>query len=91
MAVTATAKTVSTTATRLDTASESDHVAGQSLVFYNNGSVTIYMGGSGVTTAAGVPVPAGSWSPSVDVQSDEGVYGIVAAGTAEARVLEVGV
>lgn len=88
MAVRQTAVSVGTSATRLD--KTSDAFAMESLCFYNNGAVTIYIGDSTVTTSTGAPVPASSWSPGVDLRADEALYGIVASSTAEARVLEVG-
>lgn len=91
MATKSRAVTVATTATRLDTTDETDSVSGSSLAFYNNGAATIYVGGSDVTTANGAPVPASSWSPGFDLDPGEALYGIVASGTVEARVLEGGV
>lgn len=98
MAVKSTAVTVATTATRLDTAVEavsstrSDAIAGQGVLVWNDGAATIYLGGSDVTTANGVPVPAGTWSPAIELaELGEGLYGIVASGTVAARVLESGV
>lgn len=94
MAVSSRAVSVTTTATRLDSGSDAeDRVYGSSLSFYNESAVTVYLGGSDVTTANGVPVPADSWSPGLDLYltTDDAVYGIVAAGSAEVRVLETGV
>lgn len=94
MSVSSRAVTVTTTATRLD--STSDHGTphgsnGQAFTFHNGSAVTVYMGGSDVTTANGAPVAASSWAPGMDLTSGDIVYGIVATGTAEVRVLEVGV
>lgn len=92
MALKSSAVSVATTATRLDTADDTgDHTAGESLVFYNNGAATIFVGGSDVSPANGAPVAASSWSPAFDLSSGDAVYGIVATGTVEARVLESGV
>lgn len=92
MAVKSRAVSVATTATRLDlTTDNEDGVWSQSLTFYNNGAATVYVGGSDVTTANGAPVPAGTWSPGFDLNADEALYGIVASGTVEVRVIEVGV
>lgn len=88
MAVKSTAVTVADTATRLDTTAE--QWDSSSLLFYNIGSVTVYLGGSGVTTSNGVPVAAGAWSPAVNSGKDA-IYGIVATGTCEVRVLEAGI
>lgn len=92
MAVKSRAVSVATTATRLDSTTDNDdEIRGQSVAVYNNGSATIYVGGSTVTTATGAPIAAGAWGPSFDLGSPEGLYGIVATGTVEARVLETGV
>lgn len=90
MALTSRAVSVATTATRLDTVDETDSVFGSSVAVHNNGAATVFVGGSSVTTAAGFPVAAGT-SVSLDVQTAEGLWGIVASGTVEVRVLEVGV
>lgn len=95
MPTTSRAVTVATTATRLDTAAASDTSgAGQSIALYNASSVSIFVGGSDVTTANGFTLAAGA-SLSIDLDrwggAEEGLYGIVAAATAEVRVLEVGV
>jgi hypothetical protein len=91
MAIDSRAVSVATTATRLDTASESDSVSGSAVALNNNGSATVYIGDSDVTTATGFPLAAGaSISFNLDGPSDA-LYGIVASGTVEVRVLEVGV
>ena len=90
MATDARAVSVGTTATRLDTASETDNVRGSSVAIYNNGASTVYVGPSDVATADGYPLAAGEHL-SVDVDDADGIYGIVASGTVEVRVLETGV
>lgn len=61
----------------------------RSLVAYNNDStVTLFLGGSDVTTANGIPVPAGTYSPPFDASPAMVVYGI-AASSINVRVLEV--
>lgn len=85
------AVTVTTTATRLDTIDETDSVAGSAWSVYNNGSATIYIGGSDVTTANGTPVAAGEHYAADLGTVAEAVYGIVASGTVEVRVFETGV
>lgn len=86
MAVTTRAVSVASTATRLDALTE----IGEEILVFNNGSATIYIGGADVTTANGVPVLPGSWSPSLPLPRGEALYGVVASGTHEARVIEVG-
>lgn len=105
MAYKSRAVTVTDAATRLDTADEVAGARGVSFAFYNNGATTIYVGGADVTTTNGAPVPAGTWSPGLDLEGTstlpaeslggddhEAVYGRCATGlSAEARVLEGGV
>lgn len=91
MAVDARAVSVGTTATRLDTQNETDDVSASAVAVYNNGAETIYLGDVEVTTATGYPLAAGEhMSVRLDSPRDS-LYGIVAAATEEARVLEVGV
>lgn len=53
------------------------------IIIYNNSSVTIFLGGSAVTTANGLPlVPGASYS---NTKWTGTMYGIVATGTANAR------
>ena len=57
------------------------------LWIYNNGSATIFLGPAGVTTSNGFPLlPGQSVSLAVGALV---VYGIVASGTVEARVMEI--
>lgn len=91
MATKSRAVTVATTATRLDTADKTDSFGGSSIAAYNESGVTVYLGGSDVTTANGVPVPAATWGPGMDLQPGEALYGIVAAATAAVRVIEQGI
>ena len=62
----------------------------ESLYLYNAGSTTVFLGGPGVTTAAGTPLAA-STGLAVDALPGEVVYGIVASGTESVRVLQQGV
>ncbi len=57
------------------------------LWIYNNGSATIFLGPAAVTTANGFPLLPGQ-SVALEVGA-LAVYGRVAAGTVEARVMEV--
>lgn len=82
--VLAAAVSVSTSATALPA---SALAARRVLWIYNNGSVTIFLGAAGVTTAAGFPLLPGQ-SVSLGVGALV-VCGIVATGTAEARILEI--
>lgn len=91
MAVSSRAVSVGTTATVIDSEGETDGKSGTSLAIYNNGAATVYIGGSDVTTANGVPVAAGTWGPGMDLAARDRLYGIVASGTVEVRVIEAGV
>lgn len=77
---------VLTTATPLPATPLSDR---RSVIFFNNdSSKTIYVGGSSVTVASGMPVPPKQYAPPIDLSDRVDLYGIVSTGTAEARVLE---
>jgi hypothetical protein len=78
------AVSVATTATDL-TATSITGASYERMLIYNNGSATIYVGGANVTTSNGLPVAPGA---SLGVGARAEVYGIVASGTVEARVLE---
>jgi len=58
----------------------------QSIGIYNNdASVTMYIGDSGVTTTNGYPIPAGG--QAFFDKSTAAIYGIVAAGSINARII----
>lgn len=78
------AVSVATSATALPSSALS---ARRVLWIYNNGSATIFLGASGVTTAAGFPLLPGQ-SVAMEVGALV-LYGIVATGTVEARVMEI--
>lgn len=56
-------------------------------IIYNNGSVTVYLGGSGVTTANGLPLLPGA--AFVDDRTTGVWYGVTASGTGDLRIIEV--
>ncbi len=58
------------------------------LVIYNNGAVTIYVGGSGVTSSSGIPVAAGTYGPAIESGSNMPVYAVTSSGTCDVRILE---
>lgn len=60
----------------------------RSIIIYNNGSQTVYLGGDDVSVTNGFPVAAGSYSPSIDLSDRVELYGIVTTSTANIRVLE---
>lgn len=80
--------TVGTTATLLDTF---DMLDGSGTVSIQNlGTVSVYIGGPGVTTTSyGYELKANS-SLSIDMKIPETVYGVVATGTATVNVLTKG-
>jgi len=83
-------KTTSNTAISVTTAATSiiaANTARKGLIITNNGTVPVYLGIAGVTTANGIPLPAGA-SLTDDVTTDAW-YGIVASGTADVRVVEI--
>lgn len=61
----------------------------RSVIIYNNSSNTIFIGGSDVTTSNGLPVAAGTFSPSIDAGYNLIIYGVAASGGNDARVLEI--
>jgi len=78
------AVTVASTATAIPATA----VAGRmSLAIKNNGASTVYIGDSDVTTDTGYPIAANG-ELSLDVGEQVIVYGIVAEGTVEVRILE---
>lgn len=86
MAIDSAAVSVGTTATVVHTfASEIE-----SIVVYNNGSATIFLGSSADTTSTGFPLAAGA-SLALKGSVGEVLYGIVASSTVEARVLRQGI
>lgn len=93
MSVTSRAVTVSTTAVRLDTAAaDKDPQDGSQIFVYNNngGAVVLYVGGSDVTSANGVPIANATSLRFVPMMRGDALYGI-AASAIDVRVLESGV
>ena len=89
MAISSAQVSVTTSATLLSS-TDTDGISGSSLSLVNQGSQTVYLGASGVTTATGFPLAAGaSWS--ADLAPGEALYGIVAATTATVGVIRTGV
>lgn len=90
MAFKTAAVSVGTTATRLTTFDPkyNDSDGAYDVLIVNNGAATVYVGGSDVTTANGIPVAAGA---SLSVSREADLYGRVASGTVECRVGSMGV
>ena len=83
-----TTQTLTTTLSKVPGYGELD--GRRSLMIYNNdSSETIYIGGSDVTSSNGFPIPAKSYSPAFDAGPKMIVYGLTASSTAEVRVLEM--
>lgn len=88
MSVSQQAVSVGTAATRLDPITDGTIPKG-SCAIRNNGAAIVYIGASGVTTANGYPLDPGR-EMSADLGPGDALYGIVASGTVECRVVEVG-
>ena len=57
-------------------------------IAYNNGTATVYLGGSGVTATTGIPVGTLSYSPSFNI-GNALIYGITAAGNGTLSIMEI--
>jgi len=80
----ASAVSVGTTATALPAAALASR---RRVIVQNLGATTVYLGGTSVTAAAGLAVrPEGAIA--LDLLETAALYGIVASGTADVRVLE---
>lgn len=90
MAVIAARASVGTTATLLSAGKESDSTLGRSVAVYNPGPTDVYLGGQGVTTAAGYLLGTGLTFVA-DLEPRELLYAIAAAGTQAIHVIQTGV
>lgn len=77
---------VGTSATAIPTANMGNRKA--IIVRNNSNSVKVFVGDSNVTTGTGFPLLPSESMP-FDLSSGANIYGIVSAGTAEVRYLEV--
>ena len=59
------------------------------ILFNNSSTVTVYVGGSDVTTTNGMPILAQSYSPAIDAGVYMIIYGVTSSSTADVRVMEV--
>lgn len=89
MAINAAQVPVSTTATRLNS-DPHDSRSDSAIAITAPAAAVLYLGRAGVSTATGFPLPAGT-TISLDLQSSEDVYGVLATGTGTVSVLETGV
>lgn len=81
-----TAMTVGTSVTALPASSLANRRG--ILVYNNDSSTTLYIGGSAVTTSTGMPIPPLSYSPALDLGPNMIVYGI-AGSSINIRVMEL--
>jgi hypothetical protein len=82
--------TVGITPTLLNTFADKDNSSGHRFAVYVPTGVTIYLGGSNVTTADGFPM-VGPDRASFDNLSGDALYAVVASSTAAVNVLVTGV
>lgn len=101
MAVAHARVTVGDTAARLDTTVEDDYSTGpgthqvyrygHSITVHNRGAVSVFLGGAGVTAAAGFELAAGA-DLTLNLKEGDELYGVCAATqSAACHVLQVGV
>jgi hypothetical protein len=75
--------------TRVDSPADNNYA--MSIMMHNRGSVAVFIGGADVTAATGYQLdPAGRMRMDLR-NTDGGVYGITASGTAEVHRLQLGV
>lgn len=86
MAVVAVQVAVGTAAVKLSADSDG---AGASVLVQAPATATLFVGGAGVTAAAGFPIMAGQ-SLSVDLPDYNELWGVLASGSGTASVLRVG-
>ena len=95
MAIDGVSVTVGTTATLLIPTLFTNQInynqRGMSLLIQNTSSVTVYIGGSDVTSSLYGYALATNQSLAVDLYADEKIYAAVASGTQTIRVLRQGV
>lgn len=87
MAVLASRATIGTTATRLDTV---ETVTRWALTIVNRGTVSIFVGGAGVTTATGFEIAAGERLSMTLRPTDAGLYAISTEAGQRVDRLQVG-
>jgi hypothetical protein len=81
---------VTTSAVRLDQATDTDHISGQSVLVRNRGTVAVFLGGSDVTSAAGFQLDPGE-AATFDLDGTDQLWGLTASGTTTLHVLGGGV
>lgn len=83
-----TSATVSSTLTVLPTYGVLDNRRAV-MVYNNSDTVTVYIGGSDVTSSNGMPVPPKSYSPIIDAGVRMILYGVTSSSTANVRCMEI--
>jgi|SRR3990167_5686726 len=76
---------IGTTVTAIPTSALTNR---KSLIGYNVGTATVFLGGAGVTTASGIPVVGTSFTPAMDLGTTV-LYGIVVGTGGTINVMEV--
>ena len=61
----------------------------RTLMIYNNGTNTVFIGGSDITSNNGLPIIGSSFSPAIDAGPKLIIYGITSSGTSDVRVFEI--
>lgn len=76
--------TISTTAAVIPTTAQTNR---RTMLVYNNGSETVYLGGSTVTATTGYPLEPGQ-EKGFDIDAGLSLYGITSANSSDIRTLE---
>jgi len=90
MARVTTPVTVGTTATKLNVAPDNDNTAGQTVNYYNAGTVDVSLGDASVTAGNGILLAPGG-TATEQLPPGANTYGVVASGTCKVIVDQVGV
>jgi hypothetical protein len=91
MPIKTTAVTVSATPTRLDVFADPDYSDGQTLTYYNAGAVDVWLGDAAVVAGNGLKLAPGGTAAETLPYGTAKRYGIVATGTCQVNVDQVGV
>lgn len=92
MTVAASSKSITSTASRVDTAADADAKDGGCIYLRNSGAQVVYIGASNVTDTTGFPIPATTTLAfDLDLAQSEALYAVCAAGESSTlKVLETG-
>jgi hypothetical protein len=92
MSVVAAQISVTAVATKLSTTARSAGRSKASITIANvDASVDVFLGGSGVTAAAGFKLVHGTAAVTFQIGPNDDIYAITATGTAAVAVIQVGV